>query len=124
MFENVGGKIKGVAKFMTWFCIFAFVLGGIGLLAAGRNGTVPGVVMLIVGPLVSWVSGLFLYGFGQLIENTDPMANQQPAAPGRRSSRRAAAQDQHREQTLRTMDQWLAEGLITEEEYQQKLDQM
>ncbi len=36
---------------------------------------VAGFLVLIVGCLVSWLSSLTLYGFGQLIENSDKIAN-------------------------------------------------
>lgn len=122
MFENVGGKIKIVSKVMVWIEIIFSVIGGLALLF-NRYTQVAGLALLIAGPLVAWLSGLFLYGFGQLIENTDRMANQQPAAPAHRG-RRSQAVEQRREKTLQTMDQLLAEGLITEQDYQQKLDQM
>lgn len=120
MFKNVGEKIKIVSQVMTWICIVAFILGGFGFMLSGSAGIVAGLVMLLVGPLFAWIGGLFLYGFGQLIENTDHMVTQQPGAPARRSQ----MMDQRRAESLRQMDRLLEDGLITEEDYQQKLDQM
>ena len=35
---------------------------------------VMGCVVMIVGPLVSWIGSFFAYGFGELIENTTVIA--------------------------------------------------
>ena len=82
MFRNIGGKIKGLAKVIFIISVIAagFFAGfGIFILVAG------------VGFLVSWIGSFFMYGLGQLIEDTEinRRTNQQilaklnaaPAAP-------------------------------------------
>ena len=70
MFENIGSKIKTVA-------IAAFVLGAVASVVLGAMLSQQGIIGLFVaaiGVLTSWISSLALYGFGQLIENTDTIA--------------------------------------------------
>lgn len=65
MFDNIGGKIKVTAQVICWVGIIISVLIG---LASFENG---GIVLIILGSLSSWVGSFVLYGFGQLIENSD-----------------------------------------------------
>ena len=84
MFNNIGGKIKKIAKILCWIGIGFSVLFGILIMTAGNqmqltvNGTyataptaLMGILFIIIGSLASWIGSLFAYGFGQLIENTD-----------------------------------------------------
>lgn len=71
MFDNIGGKIKGLAYTVAVLGIIASVVGAIVLWAANSyyNNTVgTGFIVLIGGCIGSWVSGFFTYGFGELID--------------------------------------------------------
>lgn len=72
MFNNIGAKIKCLAKgtfiveslasFITgivFWCLWGDIEGFLMFLAIGVGGF-----------LVSWISSWFIYGFGELIENT------------------------------------------------------
>lgn len=72
MFDNVGGKIKGVAQLVTWLGIIASVIGFM-VLVGNEDTTGLAFAVLIVGCIGSWLSSLTLYGFGQLIENSDSL---------------------------------------------------
>ena len=69
MFNNIGSKIKGYAEFTTWIGIIISVV--IGAIILFTSSLVGGLVIALVGSLVSWISSIFLYGFGQLVENSD-----------------------------------------------------
>lgn len=69
MFSNVGGKIKGLAQVITWIGIVASVIGGIVLMS--KVSFIVGLLTAVVGALFSWIGSLALYGFGQLVENSD-----------------------------------------------------
>ena len=78
MFEDIGRKIRTLAEVLCWIGIISSVIGGIILIAKGASlsdGGAPmviiGIAVMIIGPLLSWVSSFVLYGFGQLIDNTD-----------------------------------------------------
>ena len=68
MFDNIGGKIKGLA-------IIQLILGCIGsiVLAAILAAEIDELSLLIglVGIAVSIVNAFLLYGLGQLVENSD-----------------------------------------------------
>ncbi len=78
MFENIGGKIKTLAKVLCWVGIIFSVLVAIILFIEANEGSYRteglyirlGCIFLIIGPLVSWINSFFMYGFGELIERT------------------------------------------------------
>ena len=81
MFNNIGGKIKGLAKFLCWTGIILSVISGIIMIAngasvsRGRYSNAPdyvglGFLTMIAGSLFSWLGSFFMYGFGQLVEDT------------------------------------------------------
>ena len=94
MFKNIGKKIKVFAKVICWIGIILSVISGIILIVAGVNnndirtiinGTVQymdstmlivlGVVVLILGPIVSWIGSFMTYGFGEIVDNTQAIKN-------------------------------------------------
>ena len=73
MFGNIGGKIKSLAQITTWLGIISSVIWGVVLMATDEDLIPAGIIIALLGSLVSWVSSFVLYGFGQLIENTDKL---------------------------------------------------
>ena len=73
MFENVGRKIKSVARILCWTGTAITMLFGC-LLGFGSGFAILGVVLLIFGPVGSWIGASILYGFGELIEKTTEIA--------------------------------------------------
>ena len=83
MFDNIGGKIKTLAKVLCWIGIVLSVIFGIAIMASGSgrltiNGNytsvssiVIGLIYMVFGCLISWLGSFFAYGFGQLIENSE-----------------------------------------------------
>ena len=78
MFDNIGGKIKGLAKVLTWIGIIGSIAAGAAMVDVVDEDIVVIVMLgtIIGGSLVSWVGSFLLYGFGQLIENTDILVRQ------------------------------------------------
>lgn len=75
MFENIGGKIKGVCKVCCYIGMGGCLLMGLVLLLNGTTASVvAGVFIAVMGSLLFWLSSLTLYGFGQLVENSDILA--------------------------------------------------
>ena len=68
MFENIGEKIKGLAKVICVIGIIISVIFGLYFLAGEENPA--GVIFMLIGPIASWASTLVLYGFGELIDRT------------------------------------------------------
>ena len=73
MFDNIGRKIKSLSQFVCWIGIICSVISGIVITASDEDLMFLGFLIMIIGPLVSWISSFTLYGFGQLIENTDQL---------------------------------------------------
>ena len=79
MFNNIGGKCKGLARFLCWVGIICSVIGAIVLFVYGakcsyRDYIHPfvgyGFLVLIVGPLSSWIGSWVIYAIGEAAENS------------------------------------------------------
>ncbi len=75
MFDDIGGKIKGLAVFICVIGIFAAVISGF-VFMSDEDTVGIGVIIMIGGSLGAWVGSFFMYGFGQLIQNTDILVEQ------------------------------------------------
>ena len=75
MFDEIGRKIKILAKCITIIGIIIFVIYGIIIFA---NYRLLGLAIMLGGSLLSWISSFMLYGFGHLIENTEILVNYEP----------------------------------------------
>ena len=74
LYENVGAKIKGLAKWIFFLEALSAVISGIALLADGEVWF--GLLTLVLGPVVALASSWLLYAFGQLTEDTHDMRSQ------------------------------------------------
>ena len=72
MFDNIGGKIKTLATVVCWIGIVVSVIYGLVLL---DYSAAAGILTMVLGSLLSWISSFTLYGFGQLIEKTTEIAH-------------------------------------------------
>ena len=79
MFNDIGGKIKGLAVLLTWLGIILSVVIGALIASASDDLIVAGFIVIVVGILLSWIGSFCIYGFGQLIENSDKLVSQQNA---------------------------------------------
>lgn len=74
MFTNIGSKIKSLATAFFWIGIAGSAVGGIALIAMGEEMAIlAGILLIVGGCLGSWIGNFFIYGFGQLVENSDRM---------------------------------------------------
>lgn len=71
MFNNIGSKIKSAAKAFCGLGIAASVISGISFIRVSKDAMPIGLLVAIVGSLISWVGSFALYGLGQLIDNSD-----------------------------------------------------
>lgn len=73
MFNNVGYKIKMTANII---CMIGIIVSGISFVILLTQRLIPiALITLITGSLGSWLSNLCLYGFGELVENSDIRTN-------------------------------------------------
>lgn len=71
-FNNIGKKIKTMAKISFYLLSVLFLFYGI-LLIIKTDNDILGLLWLILGPIISWISSFVLYGFGQLVDNSDKL---------------------------------------------------
>lgn len=117
MYDNIGKKIKSIAKTVAIVltCCFAVVF----IIAASRSGGWGVLVQLIYGGIlifIVWVGSFFMYAFGEFIEKmSDIERNTRVLA----TKIETPVKDLHIEkmQKLRSM---LDQGLISEEEYKEQ----
>ncbi len=68
MFENIGEKIKALARVLCWMgIIFSFIMG---MFTLGEDVFIA-LCYLVLGPVISWTGSFFLYGFGTLVKNSE-----------------------------------------------------
>ena len=69
LYENIGGKIKSLAKWIFILeAIGAIVTGLILMCDGGHDEMFIGLSILLCGPIVAWVGSWILYAFGELVE--------------------------------------------------------
>lgn len=82
MFDNVGSKIKKIARIATWVEIFISIIGSIylaigGLIDFENYGyfifLAP--IAAVVGIIIAWLSYIVLYAFGDLVESNRFLAD-------------------------------------------------
>ena len=93
MFDNIGAKIKTAAKIFCLIGIFFSIIGSFGLMVFSvGNTTVPNVLLAILmaalGSLLSWLGSFGIYGFGELVENSDIRTNLAIKADAEREQRK------------------------------------
>ena len=74
MFNNIGQKIKSLAKVFFWIGVIGSAVSGVVMMTADDEAMIVfGVLTIVFGIMFSWVGNFFIYGFGQLVENSDRM---------------------------------------------------
>jgi len=68
MFDNIGGKIKTLAKAQFGIGVVAFCIAGISVMSVGN--VLLGILTIGLGLLGSWIGSFFTYGLGELIETS------------------------------------------------------
>lgn len=71
MFDNIGERIKGLAIVLNIIGTIAAIIIGLLLLTNQKPLFVSGFLVIVLGCILVWMSAYLLYGFGQLIQNTD-----------------------------------------------------
>ena len=83
MFKNIGRKIKMLALVLFWIELVIGVLAALGggilvIILEGRYDTLMillGVAIIVIGSglvfLFAWIGSFFMYGLGQLIDDTE-----------------------------------------------------
>jgi len=116
MYDNIGGKIKVLAKVTFIVEAIAAVITGIALMASDEDMIPVGLLVMVVGPIVAWVSSWLLYGFGELVDKACDIERNT-----RGGERKSEAQKKVDEERISKIEKLRSQGLITEEEYKQAI---
>lgn len=74
MFENPGTKIKKISIVLFWLSVIVTVLSAFANMSS--DDMVVSLALLIFGPIVCYISTLYLVAFGELVENTTAIKEQ------------------------------------------------
>ena len=116
MYDNIGRKIKIFAKASFAVEAIGAFITGIVLMAIDEDLIAWGIILMLLGPVVAWVSSWILYGYGEIIEKTCEI--ERNTRGGERKSEAQAKVDAER---ISKIERLRSQGLITEEEYQQAM---
>ena len=78
LFDNSGEKIKLLSVIL--FFINSAIWIALGIIALTRLGTKGyiGLIYILLGPILSWITSIMLYGFGEIISNSKKEINSLP----------------------------------------------
>lgn len=114
MFKNIGKKIKKLAQFVCWIGIVCCVITGIVLLILSTKNFrvffIPGLLVLILGPVIMWIGSWVLYSWGDTVDNVQALKEK---LCGKNTTDNSTKQEKSKQK----LDELLASGLISREEY-------
>jgi len=111
VFKNVGNKIKILAQVMFYLMLAGAAIGGLALIASDDDLIAIGLAIIAGGFIFAWLSSVFIYGFGELIDKTAAIERNTRAEGKSEYEVRVTSQRNDQIDRLRSM------GLISEEEY-------
>mgnify|MGYP003310986086 CR=1 FL=1 len=120
MYNNIGRKIKGLAKIIAYGGIVLCIIGGLSafFILSDEYYTEDiafiGIIVAVVGSIMCWLSGFFVYGFGELVDQTQQI----------NAKLSASKNDDVVKEKISKLKEWREKGLITENEFQEKLSSL
>ncbi len=118
MYENIGGKIKTLAKVSFWVIAIASIVVGVILAGYTKGISLLGALM---GAFLAWISTWTLYGFGEIIDKLNAIEKNTRNATNRTLAKTNTQTQFGNSERIRKLENLYAQGLITEEEYQQAI---
>ena len=73
MFDNIGEKIKTLAKVCTAIGIILSIISGIALMVLSNVWI--GLLCIVGGCVFSWIGSFLVYGFGEIIVKLNKISN-------------------------------------------------
>ncbi len=118
MYNKIGEKIEILAEAIAWLGILISVFVGMYLMASDEDLVGVGVLIMIIGGLGSWIGSFILYGFGQLIENSEILVSKLSEKEG---DFELLDKDGDMNEKIEELNTLLKMELITKEEYEKKI---
>ena len=75
MFDNIGGKIKGLAVITTIIGMVCSIIYGFVLMCTSSELALVGLLVAGLGCLFSWISSFSMYALGELVSNSEIMVS-------------------------------------------------
>ena len=116
MYTDIGKKIKGLTKAVVIIGIILCFIIGIVIMTSDEDLIGIGLLVMVAGALVFWLSSWLLYGYGELIDKVSDI--ERNTRLGGRVSDVQAKVDSER---IRKAEFLRSQNLITEEEFNQIL---
>ncbi len=85
MFDNMGAKLKLLAKIIACVGIIGSIAVGLWVLLEGPAKFFPGIAIMVGGSLVSWAFTWILYGVGEIVDVSYYILQNTRPAPGPRN---------------------------------------
>ena len=117
MFKSIGGKIKTLAGAIT--CIEIILSIVLGIILMTNDLVLVGVLAILVGFLFSWVSTFILYGFGQMVENSDKLVAIERMKLDAKMEELGTKADKADE-----LAKWNKAGFLTDDEFEKRIDEL
>ena len=124
-FNDVGQKIKNLAKWSCWITILLiWIVSPISffVLLSDRWTVelcwIP-ILTAFVGPIIVWIGSWFLYAFGEITRGIAEIDSNTY-----RGCKKSIAQKESEREKIQKLEELRAKKLITEEEYRQTIEQM
>ena len=73
LYEYIGDKIKKLAGWVFVIEALCAIAIGIALMCINANLTLIGILIMIIGPIIAFISTWILYAFGQIVEDIHSM---------------------------------------------------
>ena len=122
MYENIGKKIKLLAKLLFGILSAIGVIGGIVIISIDEDIAFIGAILIFLLPLVAWISSWFLYGFGEIIDKLTDIENNTRNVSA--NSKRKSQAEINNEEKIKKLENLLVQGLITKEEYDESISKI
>lgn len=118
MFNQIGKKIKSLAKYGCWVEIILFAILGLSIYDSGDDF---GIFIAVFGALVSWVGSWLTYGFGEIV---DILQTSNPLATPKSSPVVNSNDNQYIIKKIKHLHKMKTENLISENEYTQLIERI
>lgn len=82
LYENIGGKIKNLAKWIFVVELIGAIVTGLVLLFTDEGLILYGILTLLCGPIVAWIGSWILYAFGEMVEDVHAIRHKEGATTG------------------------------------------
>lgn len=120
MNSKVAERIEIVAELVCVLEIIASIIVGIALISSENS---MGFLVIIIGAFISWLSYLILYGFGELIENSEIIAKNISGIKSYNEDFKLNKGTTY-EEKIDLLNDLKNKGLITEKEYSEKSEKL